>query len=1031
MTELHFGCQKKYSGFFSLDYFFPPKSKMTSLHHQHHHHVRRDNVVVATREGAARTISADDLGSACERLESLAKGKCTEGDPVNEESHWVELVAAVADRITALAEHVDALHEIKSFGIDDACRTLESSDIIVKRLAAAASAAGKTFVIAARAVLSDGALLSERDAEHLSELAEEAVESLGELARLCQHLGVDGLKRAAVGLADAIKVEKMTAMSNAQAQAQARRRNENVEGGSATLPEERSGAMSVALLDVFKSATEAFLWDAWQVLGDSTPDLETEIAVTAAGASGWIRSKRSNGARPEALPSVAAPIAAAPALTPAPNSGDDADASTFPAEAFSRKPLSKLGDVGGDSSQPSSRHRKAQHRELSERRRRNSLGGDDDDDLSAARSVGPRGSNAAAGTSGSPLRRGGVRSRLGQNLSSGLGHRAAFPRTLSSEHSTGSVHSSSSGGAGSASSSRSSSAGGGLARSNRRLSSSRHSGGGTVSFSSTSASHLTHRAVRHAGELSDRGECPPEQGTALGLRIPTPKHGAINVVEALTEAGGDWDLLTACLIRFAELAQEQVDVIWGSLKSGGGPQTVPVSSGVSDSDGGGGSASGSEAGHLGEGRGRRERGGGGGGDGGSGKPLDYEALLAAVDCIANGASVCHATSLLGACEKLDSVFEIDRDHRNALAARRCGRGDARGGGARGDSNGSSGGVAANDRAAAKARAEHYAELVSDLSEWLAAFETQAERLSNILSFPPRDLFHASSSSSSQSQSQSQPTTGRPTEPASSGGAAVAVIGRLRSALELLYDVYGTAAFVLVGGADAADAPAPVLKNRIESKTRRRRLEGLLDVLKRGEECCVGLGVRMTANTIRKVADLVNEMIQDMSEEDAESAATYHESEARSVLATLKADIEEFATDIFFISSKDFPLPNVAPSDPAPVSVPVAEKGQEAVSIDSTADSRTNAYVSKRVKGGIKDNGAREVAGYRRSGSAKKSGDDALDPAPTWLRPAPWLDASRESVVSLGIFFLVCLYIYVRFVWTHPMVSSSIQNGSNV
>ena len=34
---------------------------------------------VLIREGAAKTVSADHLGSACERLESLAKGKCTEG----------------------------------------------------------------------------------------------------------------------------------------------------------------------------------------------------------------------------------------------------------------------------------------------------------------------------------------------------------------------------------------------------------------------------------------------------------------------------------------------------------------------------------------------------------------------------------------------------------------------------------------------------------------------------------------------------------------------------------------------------------------------------------------------------------------------------------------------------------------------------------------------------------------------------------------------------------------------------------------
>ena len=146
----------------------------------------------------------------------------------------MELVNEVADRIAALVEHIDALQKVTTFNINGACQSLGGdSDAVMQRLGAAAAAAGKTFIAAARAVLSEahgngngngttaattsdgGAALlanssrrgggSSGGVENLAELAEEAFDSLRELARLCQHLRADGVKRAAEELADAIK----------------------------------------------------------------------------------------------------------------------------------------------------------------------------------------------------------------------------------------------------------------------------------------------------------------------------------------------------------------------------------------------------------------------------------------------------------------------------------------------------------------------------------------------------------------------------------------------------------------------------------------------------------------------------------------------------------------------------------------------------------------------------------------------------------------------------------------------------------
>lgn len=457
-----------------------------------------------------------------------------------------------------------------------------------------------------------------------------------------------------------------------------------------------------------------------------------------------------------------------------------------------------------------------------------------------------------------------------------------------------------------------------------------------------------------------------EPGTAMGLRIPKLKRSAINVVKALTE-NGDWDRLTSSLTRFAELGRERVDSIWTPLKSGGD------------------------------------------GRGSGGKALDYEALLTAVDRIANDAGVCHASSLHRACEKLGSALKTDHDRKN------------------GRDGGGSGDGGASDRAVAKARAEHYAELVSDLSERLAAFETQAEALSGALSFPARDLFHASSSSSTDRAAS-------PADPGSSS--AVAVVARLHAALELLYDVYGTAVFVLIGGADAADAPAPVLENEFD------RLEELLELLTRGEQCCVGLSMHTPARTIRGVADLVSEMIDEG--EDAEDAET-NEIEARSALALLKADVEQLAVDVSCISSKDVPLPNVPRGAP-----PGADK--KGASVASDADSTANSQGHSSAAA-VKDDGAEDdcAATATSGGDQKVSGAGARgEPQPWWLQSlkevsptqkvsgeaygTQWLQSLRElsleSVVSSVLLLFVLVYVYIKLsgdqwcMWKNESLSSS-------
>ena len=83
------------------------------------------------------------------------------------------------------------------------------------------------------------------------------------------------------------------------------------------------GGRSGTLLAVFKSETEAFLWDAWQILGDRTPDFKTELEAVAAGASGWLTVKCCNDARPKAhIPpsssTIAAPTPAVDAAAAAP-----------------------------------------------------------------------------------------------------------------------------------------------------------------------------------------------------------------------------------------------------------------------------------------------------------------------------------------------------------------------------------------------------------------------------------------------------------------------------------------------------------------------------------------------------------------------------------------------------------------------------------------------------------------------------------------------------------------------------------------
>ena len=883
------------------------------------------------------------------------------------------------------------------------------------------------------------------------------------------------------------------------------------------------GGRSVTLLAVFKSETESLLWDAWQVLGDKTPDFKTELEAAAAGAraSGWLRVKCCNDARPEAhIPpsssTTAAPAsafvaanAAAPAAPPAQRCAPASASANANANAA-------VGDgVEPQLSSSPSLTRKAPRRELSERsrlRREKTLeedgdsgNGSGDGDSSDGGDGGtfPMMSRTEKGPSAKRRERLKSRSSKLKNTTI-LEHQGSF-NSLTSEHSSGSMLSnggSNAGGGGGGGGSALRSASGGGAHKGHRLQQGQSRDG---------ALSLRGGGGLGGGEAGAPGvETEPGSGAVMGLRIPKPKRSAINVVEALMDADGDWDLLTSSLIRFAELAREQVDSIWGPLKSGGNWNSS--TSGVSDSDGGGG-ASGSEAT---AGRGRRERGGGssgerggrGGGDGGDGgsrgdRKMDYEFLLTAVDCIANGASVCHASSLHRACEKLDSVLEIDRDRKNAPAATTAatGRGGPRGGGPGGGgmSGGGPGGAPVGGRvdrslthsliphtaiklaafaflprhcfkgacsltkptsvshgvhhsrvyliqlkpryqtfqvnevyarvvytfqvrvermkermkertnvigcprsagashravtnAVTKAQAEHYAELVSELSEWLAAFEIQADGLSSILSFPPRDLFHDAS-------------------PVSSPSSVVAVIGRLRAALELLYDVYGTAVFVLVGGEEAQDAPAPALKkNRTNAGGKKRaRLEELLDILTEGEQCCVGLSMHMPARSIRKVADLVTEMIHDADDaERGEGESSYLESEAGEVLQSLKANIEQCAVDLFCISPKDVPLPKVARGAGAGAGAGASVAAKRATTMMTkavAADSQVGENSLEVVNAAAKN----EEAGD----GGKGAGRTFPDPGATLRRL--FQETSTESMFSAIMMIAALIYIYVRFI----------------